>query len=200
MRLPSGAITPKDETFYKLFYNHNPCLQEQIMDIFGYAFIGIAALSAVIGIFVGFFKSLINAVGFVLSVAVGAICSIFLGKTVAGWIDDNFLVMGYAIAFAVGFFIVLGVFIFVKYLIQRAMNSKKGLRVFDRILGPVINLVICWLVFGAIFGLCGMLTTGSIAELPEFVKTIAQNGAASNILNAVYGAFNPLGFLFSSIK
>lgn len=170
------------------------------MDIFGYAFIGIAALSAVIGIFVGFFKSLINAVGFVLSVAVGAICSIFLGKTVAGWIDDNFLVMGYAIAFAVGFFIVLGVFIFVKYLIQRAMNSKKGLRVFDRILGPVINLVICWLVFGAIFGLCGMLTTGSIAELPEFVKTIAQNGAASNILNAVYGAFNPLGFLFSSIK
>lgn len=170
------------------------------MDIFGYVFIGIAALSAIIGIFVGFFKSLINAVGFVLSIAVGAVCSIFLGKTVASWIDDNFLIMGYAISFAVGFFIVFGVFIFVKYLIQRAMNSKKGLRVIDRILGPVINLVICWLVFGAIFGLCGVLGATSADNIPEAAKTIAQTCTNSSILNAVYGTFNPLGFLFSSLK
>ncbi len=170
------------------------------MDIFGYVFIGIAALSAILGIFVGFFKSLINAVGFILSTAVGAVCSIFLGKTVASWIDDSLLVVGYVITFAIGFFIIFGVFIFVKYLIQSAMNSKKGLRVIDCILGPVINLVICWLVFGAIFELCGILSATSAENIPKAVKTVAQTCTNSSILNTIYGAFNPLGFLFSTLK
>lgn len=165
------------------------------MDWFGYGFIAIAAICFIVGIFVGLFKSLLNLVGFVISCGVGAVAALLLGKPMANLIDDSLLFFGYALAFVIGFFVVFGVFIFIKYIVQRALNTKKGLRVVDFILGPVIHLAICWVVFGAIFAFSGLILSGADSSTPAALTNVAASCAESNILNAVYGAFNPMGFI-----
>lgn len=191
------------------------------MDIIGYVFAGVAVIALIAGLAKGLASTLLGLLSAVGSIAVAIIftpsaCEMEFVKNA---IEDTPIVINgqemfylrTVIVFFVLFVVTLIVILAIKGIFKSILKRAKALKFIDRLLGGVFSVTIVWSIFGILFALSNVGTDWLVA----IEEQIASNGIeialvepvgnalttfnGSQILQAVYTAFNPVGELVAEL-
>lgn len=187
------------------------------MDIEGYIFIGLALIAFILGLSRGLAKALFALICTVGSIAVALIltpkvCEIdFIKNNVEDTpivIDGNEIyVLRTIVVFFALFVIALFVLNLLKSLVTGLIKRLKLLKIFDKLLGGVLGAAIIWAIYGILFSIANagndwlivldeqLVASGVNVSLTQIVGGLLDGTKNSNILNVVFGSFNPIGDL-----
>ena len=191
------------------------------MDIIGYVFAGIALIALIVGLKKGFVSTLLGLLSAVGSIAVAIILTpkVCEMEFVKNAIEDTPIVINgqemfylrTVIVFFVLFVLSLIVILAIKGLFKSLLKRAKALKFVDRLLGGVFNVAIIWAVFGILFAISNIGTDWLVAieeqiassgleiALVEPVGNALTTVHGSQILQTVFGAFNPIGELVAGL-
>ena len=191
------------------------------MDIIGYVFAGIALIALIVGLKKGFVSTLLGLLSAVGSIAVAIILTpkVCEMEFVKNAIEDTPIVINgqemfylrTVIVFFVLFVVSLIVILAIKGLFKSLLKRAKALKFVDRLLGGVFNVAIIWAVFGILFAISNIGTDWLVAieeqiassgleiALVEPVGNALTTVHGSQILQTVFGAFNPIGELVAGL-
>ena len=191
------------------------------MDIIGYVFAGIALIALIVGLKKGFASTLLGLLSAVGSIAVAIIFApkVCEMEFVKNAIEDTPIVINgqemfylrTVIVFFVLFVVSLIVILAIKGLFKSILKRAKALKFVDRLLGGVFNVAIVWAVFGILFAISNIGTDWLVAieeqivssgleiALVEPVGNALTTVHGSQILQTVFGAFNPIGELVAGL-
>ena len=191
------------------------------MDIIGYVFAGIALIALIVGLKKGFVSTLLGLLSAVGSIAVAIILTpkVCEMEFVKNAIEDTPIVINgqemfylrTVIVFFVLFVVSLIVILAIKGLFKSLLKRAKALKFVDRLLGGVFNVAIIWAVFGILFAISNIGTDWLVAieeqiassgleiALVEPVGNALTTIHGSQILQTVFGAFNPIGELVAGL-
>jgi len=191
------------------------------MDIIGYVFAGIALIALIVGLKKGFVSTLLGLLSAVGSIAVAIIFTpkVCEMEFVKNAIEDTPIVINgqemfylrTVIVFFVLFVVSLIVILAIKGLFKSILKRAKALKFIDRLLGGVFNVAIVWAVFGILFAISNIGTDWLLAieeqitssgleiALVEPVGNALTTVHGSQILQTVFGAFNPIGELVAGL-
>ncbi len=187
------------------------------MDYLGITFIAMAVLLLLNGAIRGFLPTLLGLLTVVGSLVIaGLLCTPISNLAfVQNLIEDVALTIGgkqfyflrTLITFVALFVASVLVLSTIRTLLNKLLHRVKILKILDRILGAIVGVVITWAIFGALMGFCSVgsewfasldqqLEQAQIPiKLASIYDGIIQLFNDSNILNTVYGTFNPIGDL-----
>lgn len=191
------------------------------MDIIGYVFAGIALIALIVGLKKGFASTLLGLLSAVGSIAAAIIFApkVCEMEFVKNAIEDTPIVINgqemfylrTVIVFFVLFVVSLIVILAIRGLFKSILKRAKALKFVDRLLGGVFNVAIVWAVFGILFAISNIGTDWLVAieeqivssgleiALVEPVGNALTTVHGSQILQTVFGAFNPIGELVAGL-
>lgn len=191
------------------------------MDIIGYVFAGIALIALIVGLKKGLASTLLGLLSAVGSIGVAIIFTpkVCEMEFVKNAIEDTPIVINgqemfylrTVIVFFVLFVLALIVILAIKGLFKSLLKRAKALKFIDRLLGGVFNVAIIWAVFGILFALSNIGTDWLVAiedqiassgleiALVEPVGEALTTVHSSQILQMVFGSFNPIGELVAGL-
>ena len=191
------------------------------MDILGYLFLITALLSLISGLTKGLAKTLLDIVSIVGSIAVAILLTPVVCKipTIQALIEDApiiiagqqiYILRTIIVGFAL-FVLALVLILAIKGIINAILKRTKLLKFVDRLLGAVVGLALTWAIFGAAVGIANVgsdwivelqnqLVESNIPlDLSTFVQDTFQQISSSQILQAIYSSFNPIGDLICTL-
>ncbi|HIT78227.1 MAG TPA: CvpA family protein [Candidatus Limihabitans stercoravium] len=165
------------------------------MDIVGIVFVVSALFWMIVGLVDGFADQIFRVIGGIVSMVVATLFYGYVSQWFVeqGWIKDQYISV--LIGWIVVMFASCVVFGLIGWLVRRLLKWAKPLNVLDRLLGLVFAGCVVYAVFGALYYIAGI--TIDAGNMTDAVRQLQSYIADSNILNTVYGSFNPIGQLMS---
>lgn len=165
------------------------------MDIVGIVFIVSAVFWMIVGLCDGFADQIFRVIGGIVSIVVATLFCNYVAQWFVqqGWVKDQF--MSLLVGWLVVMFASCLVFGLIGWVVRKFLNWAKPINVLDKIFGMIFAAGIVYAIFGALFYVGGIDVQAG--EMTDLVKQLQTYFTESNILNVVYGSFNPVGQILS---
>ena len=151
------------------------------MNVLDYIIIALAAVGLILGLFRGFIKLVLTAVGVIVVAALTATVEPY----VQNWFVNTGMSEGTRNVVAMIATVILLAFAYatVAYLISRLLRKVKIIGVLDRILGAVVGVAVVYFVFALVFAL---FTSTSDGFLPLLKSAVGDSFSNSWIGTHIY--------------